>query len=104
MLYDRYSNRRGKAERGRLFRSEAAALTRAIEAAATAKAELVEAPMNKDLAAIIERSDAKFEASNAKLEAAIEKTAGDQTRWFATIVFSAIGLMIAFYRIALHFK
>jgi hypothetical protein len=83
---------------------QAAALTRAIEAAATAKAELVEARMNKDLAAIIERSDAKFEASNAKLEAAIEKTARDQTRWFATIVFSAIGLLIAFYGIISHFK
>jgi hypothetical protein len=84
--------------------TQAAALTRAIEAAATAKAELVEARMNKDLAAIIERSDAKFEASNAKLEAAIEKTARDQTRWFATIVFSAIGLLIAFYGIISHFK
>jgi hypothetical protein len=95
--------------------TQAAALTRAIEAAATAKAELVEARMNKDLAAIIERSDAKFEqinaqtnarfeASNAKLEAAIEKTARDQTRWFATIVFSAIGLLIALLGIALHFK
>ncbi|HZZ24151.1 MAG TPA: hypothetical protein VFE60_16915 [Roseiarcus sp.] len=39
---------------------QAAALTRAIEAAATAKAELVEARMNKDLETIIERSDAKF--------------------------------------------
>ena len=91
--------------------TQAAALTRAIEAAATAKAELVEARMNKDLAAIIERSDAKleasnarFEASNAKLEAAFEKTARDQTRWFATIVFSAIGLLIAFYGIVSHFK
>jgi hypothetical protein len=83
---------------------QAAALTRAIEAAATAKAELVEARMNKDLAAVIERSDAKIEASNAKLEAAIEKTARDQTRWFATIVFSAIGLLIALLGIALHFK
>ena len=84
--------------------TQAAALTRAIEAAATAKAELVEARMNKDLATIIERSDAKIEASNAKLEAAIEKTARDQTRWFATIVFSAIGLLIAFYGIISHFK
>ena len=83
---------------------QAAALTCAIEAAATAKAELVEARMNKDLATIIERSDAKIEASNAKLEAAIEKTARDQTRWFATIVFSAIGLLIAAYGIVLHFK
>ena len=59
-------------------------------AAATAKAELVEARINKDLAAVIERSDAKFEqinaqtnarfeASNAKLEAAIEKTAARQS-------------------------
>ena len=82
--------------------------------------------MNKDLAAVIERSDAKFEqisaqtnarfeannaqtnarfeASNAKLEAAIERTARDQTRWFATIVFSAMGLLIALLGIALHFK
>ena len=59
--------------------------------------------MNKDLAAIIERSDARFEASNAKLEAAIEKTR-DQTRWFATIVFSAISLLIAVYSIVSHFK
>jgi hypothetical protein len=67
--------------------------------------------MNKDLAAIIERSDAKFEAnnakfeaSNAKLEASIEKTARDQTRWFATIVFSAIGLLVAAYGIVSHLK
>ena len=72
---------------------QAAALTRAIEAVATAKAELVEARMNKDLETIIERSDASF-----------EKTVREQTRWIATIVFSAIGLMIAFYGIALHFK
>jgi|SRR5271169_637025 hypothetical protein len=91
--------------------AQAAALTRAIEATATAKAELVEAQMNKDLAAIIERSDAKFEAnnakfeaSNAKLEASIEKTARDQTRWFATIVFSAIGLLVAAYGIVSHLK
>ena len=91
--------------------AQAAALTRAIEAAATAKAELVEARMNKDLAAIIERSDPKFEQinaqTNARLEAnnaSFEKTVREQTRWIATIVFSAIGLMIAFYGIALHFK
>jgi hypothetical protein len=60
--------------------------------------------MNKDLAAIIEHSDAKSEATNARLEAAIEKTARNQTRWFATIVFSAIGLLIAAYGIALRFK
>jgi regulator of RNase E activity RraB len=91
--------------------AQAAALTRAIEATATAKAELVEAQMNKDLAAIIERSDAKFEAnnakfeaSNAKLEASIEKTARDQTRWFATILFSAIGLLVAAYGIVSHLK
>jgi hypothetical protein len=35
---------------------------------------------------------------------ALEKTVREQTRWFATIVLSAIGLMIAFYGIALHFK
>ena len=34
--------------------TQAAALTRAIEAAATAKAELVEARMNKDLETIID--------------------------------------------------
>jgi hypothetical protein len=66
-------------------------LTRAIEAAATAKAELVEARMNKDLETTIERSNASF-----------EKTVREQTRWIATIVFFAIGLMIAFYGIALH--
>ena len=93
MLYDRHSDRRGKAERGRLFELQAAALTRAIEAAATAKAELVEARMNKDLETVVERTNASF-----------EKTVREQTRWIATIVFSAIGLMIAFYGIALHFK
>jgi hypothetical protein len=79
---------------------QAAALTRAIEAAATAKAELVEARMNKDLETSIERSDAKFERSNASFE----KTVREQIRWIAIIVFSAIGLMIAFYGIALHFQ
>ena len=73
--------------------TQAAALTRAIEAAATAKAELVEARMNKDLETVVERTNASF-----------EKTVREQTRWIATIVFSAIGLMIAFYGIALHFK
>jgi L-2-hydroxyglutarate oxidase LhgO len=72
---------------------QAAALTRAIEAVATAKAELVEARMNKDLETVVERTNASF-----------EKTVREQTRWTATIVFSAIGLMIAFYGIALHFK
>jgi len=80
--------------------TQAAALTRAIEAAATAKAELVEARMNKDLETIIERNAAAIERSNASFE----KTVREQTRWIATIVFSAIGLMIAFYGIALHFK
>jgi hypothetical protein len=91
--------------------AQAAALTRAIEAAATAKAELVEAQMNKDLAAIIERSDAKFEqinakseASTAKLETSLERTVRDQTRWIATIVFSAIGLLVAAYGIVSHLK
>ena len=72
---------------------QAAALTRAIEAVATAKAELVDARMNKDLETVVERTNASF-----------EKTVREQTRWIATIVFSAIGLMIAFYGIALHFK
>jgi hypothetical protein len=72
---------------------QAAALTRAIEAVATAKAELVEARMNKVLESVVERTNASF-----------EKTVREQTRWIATIVFSAIGLMIAFYGIALHFK
>ena len=72
---------------------QAAALTRAIEAVATAKAELVEARMNKDLETVVERTNASF-----------EKTVREQPRWIATIVFSAIGLMIAFYGIALHFK
>jgi hypothetical protein len=75
-------------------------LTRVIEAAATAKAELVEARMNKDLETSIERSDAKFERSDASFE----KTVREQIRWIATIVFSAIGLMIAFYGIALDFQ
>jgi predicted nucleic acid-binding protein len=83
---------------------QASALTRAIEAAAAAKAELVEARMNKDLAAVIERSDAKFEQTNAKFEAAIERTVREQTRWFATIVFSGIGVLIAILGLALHFR
>jgi hypothetical protein len=57
---------------------QAAALTRAIEAVATAKAELVEARMNKDLETVVERTNASF-----------EKTVREQTRWIATIVFSA---------------
>ena len=73
--------------------AQAAALTCAIDAAALGKAKLVEARMNKDLETIIERSNASF-----------EKTVREQTRWIATIVFSAIGLMIALYGIALHFK
>ena len=95
--------------------TQSAALTRAVEAVATAKAELLEARMNRDLAAVIERSDAKFEASNAKLEAnnakleaAIEKTARSQTVWFATIVFSAIGVLVALLGVAaavvIHFR
>ena len=56
--------------------------------------------MNKDLETVVERSDAKFERSNASFE----KTVREQTRLIATIVFSAIGLIIAFYSIALHFK
>ncbi len=101
---------------------QAAALTRAIETAATAKAELVEARMNKDLAAVIERSDAKLDAvierSDAKLDAAIERsnaaiersnaaierTIREQTRWYATIVFSAIGVLVAFLGLVLHFR
>ncbi len=94
---------------------QAAALTRAIETAATAKAELVEARMNKDLAAVIERSDAKLDAvierSDAKLDAAIERsnaaierTIREQTRWYATIVFSAIGVLVALFGLALHFR
>jgi hypothetical protein len=58
---------------------QAAALTRAIEAAATAKAELVEARMNKDLATTTERSDAKFERSNASFEKTVrDKPAGSR--------------------------
>jgi hypothetical protein len=94
MLCHRHSDRRGKAERGRLFRNmKPPPMTRAIEAAATAKAELVQTRMNKDLETVVERTNASF-----------EKTVREQTRWIATIVFSAIGLMIAFYGIALHFK
>jgi hypothetical protein len=83
---------------------QAAALTRAIDAASAAKADLVEARMNRDLAAVIERSDAKFEQTNAKFEAAIERTVREQTRWFATIVFSGIGVLIALLGLALHFR
>ena len=61
--------------------------------AATAKAELVEARINKDLETVVERTNASF-----------EKTVREQTRWIATIVFSAIGLIIAAYGIVSHFK
>jgi hypothetical protein len=47
--------------------------------------------MNKDLETIIKRNAAAIECSNASFE----KTVRQQTRWIATIVFSAIGLMIA---------
>jgi hypothetical protein len=66
--------------------AQATALTRAIEAAATAKAELVAARMSRDLAAIIQRSDPKLEHSDARFET----TTRDQTRRIAAIVFSAI--------------
>jgi hypothetical protein len=56
--------------------------------------------MNKDLETSIDRSDAKFECSNPSFE----KTVREQIRWIATIVFSPIGLMIAFYGIALNFQ
>ena len=49
--------------------------------------------MNKDLETVVERTNASF-----------EKTVREQTRWIATIVFSTLGLLIAFYGIALHFK
>jgi hypothetical protein len=49
--------------------------------------------MNKDLETVVERTNA-----------GVENTVREQTRWTATIVFSAIGLLIAFYGIALHFK
>jgi hypothetical protein len=42
--------------------------------------------MNKDLETVVERTNASF-----------EKTVREQTRWIATIVFSAIGLIIAAY-------
>jgi hypothetical protein len=44
--------------------------------------------MNKDLKTVVERTNASF-----------EKTVREQTRWIATIVFSAIGLIIAAYGI-----
>jgi hypothetical protein len=78
--------------------AQAAALTRAIEAAANAKAELVAARMSRDLAAIIQRRDPEFEHSDT------ENTTRDQTRRIATIAFSAITILIAFYGIVLHFK
>jgi hypothetical protein len=76
---------------------QAAALTRAIEAAATAKAEIVAARMRKDLAAIIQRPDQKFEHDVANI-------ASDQNRRIATIVFSAIAILIAICGIIRHFK
>jgi hypothetical protein len=42
----------------------------------------VEARVNKDLETVVERTNASF-----------EKTVREQTRWIATIVFSAIGLI-----------
>ena len=48
----------------------------------------MEPELNKDLETIIELSDAEIlRRSNAS----VEKTVRDQTRWIATIVFSAIG-------------
>jgi hypothetical protein len=44
--------------------------------------------MNKDLKTVVERTNASF-----------EKTVREQTRWIATIVFSAIGLIVAAYGI-----
>ena len=44
--------------------------------------------MNNDLETVVERTNASF-----------EKTVREQTRWIATIVFSAIGLIIAAYGI-----
>jgi predicted cobalt transporter CbtA len=49
--------------------------------------------MNKDLETLVERTNASF-----------EKIVREQTRWIATIVFSAIGLIIAAYGIVAHFK
>ena len=49
--------------------------------------------MNKDLETVVERTNASF-----------EKTVREPTRWIATIVFSAIGLIIAAYGIVAHFK
>ena len=40
--------------------------------------------MNKDLETVVERTNASF-----------EKTVREQTSWIVTIVFSAIGLIIA---------
>ena len=47
--------------------------------------------MNKDLETVVERTNASFE----KIV---------RNSWIATIVFSAIGLMIAAYGIVAHFK
>jgi hypothetical protein len=49
--------------------------------------------MNKDLETVAKRRNSSF-----------EKTVRKQTRWIATIVFSAIGLIIAAYGIVAHFK
>jgi predicted cobalt transporter CbtA len=49
--------------------------------------------MNKDLETVVERTNASF-----------EKTVREQIRWIATIVFSAIGLIIAAHGIVAHFK
>jgi hypothetical protein len=49
--------------------------------------------MNKDLETVVERTNVSF-----------EKIDREQTRWIATIVFSAIGLIIAAYGIVAHFK
>ena len=49
--------------------------------------------MNKDLKTVVERTNASF-----------EKTVREQTRWIATIVFSAIGLIIAAYGIVARLK
>jgi hypothetical protein len=80
--------------------AQATALTCAIEAAATARAELVAARVNRDLAAIFRHSNPKFEPRDVRFEI----TDRHQTRRITAIVFSAIAILIAFCSVVLNFK
>jgi hypothetical protein len=60
----------------------------------------VEVRLNEDLAMAIERDAAAIERGIASFK----KTVREQTRGIVAIVFSTVGVVIAFYCVALHFK